>query len=65
MKTIGLKNIDYFLTDKEFSQINAAQTVWPNAKVQIYLWHAKRALKKKLTDNDPKNINQCSLLNSK
>ncbi|CAB4422541.1 unnamed protein product [Rhizophagus irregularis] len=46
LKNIGLKNIEYFLTDKDFSQISAAQTVWP-------------------TDNEPKNINQSSLLNSK
>jgi hypothetical protein len=64
LKQIGLKNIEYFLTDKDFSQINAAQSTWPKAKVQICLWHAKRALKKKLSDNELKNFNHHSLLNS-
>ena len=64
MKQIGLKNIEYFFTDKDFSQINAAQSTWPNAKIQICLWHAKRALKKKLSDNELKNFSHHSLLNS-
>ena len=64
MKQIGLKNIEYFLTDKDFSQINAAQSTWPDAKIQICLWHAKRALKKKLSDNELKNFSHHSLLNS-
>ena len=64
LKKIGLKNIEYFLTDKDFSQINAAQSTWPNAKIQICLWHAKRALKKKLSDSEePQNFNYHSLLN--
>ena len=37
LKNLGLKHIEYFLTDKDFSQINATQTVWPNAKIQICL----------------------------
>ncbi|GES87623.1 hypothetical protein GLOIN_2v1808840 [Rhizophagus clarus] len=50
---------------KDYSQINAAQIIWPSVKIQICLWHAKRAIKKKLADNELKNINQVSLLNSK
>ncbi|GBC07411.1 hypothetical protein RclHR1_07440016 [Rhizophagus clarus] len=65
LKNIGLKNIKYFFTDKDYSQINAAQIIWPSVKIQICLWHAKRAIKKKLADNELKNINQASLLNSK
>lgn len=64
LKKIGLNNIEYFLTDKDFSQINAAQSTWPDAKIQICLWHAKKALKKKLSDNEIKNFNHHSLLNS-
>ncbi|CAG8815111.1 20890_t:CDS:1, partial [Gigaspora rosea] len=29
---------------------------WTNAKIQICLWHIKRALKKRLTDNTPPKI---------
>ncbi len=31
-KNLGLRNINYFLTDKDFAQINAAQAIWPTAK---------------------------------
>jgi len=32
-------------------QILAAQQIWPHVKVQICLWHIKKALKKHLADN--------------
>jgi hypothetical protein len=47
----GLNNIQFFLTDKDFAQITASQNVWPNAKIQLCLWHIKKALKKRLADN--------------
>ncbi|CAG8660782.1 24110_t:CDS:2 [Gigaspora margarita] len=38
-------------TDKDFSEINAAREVWPEADVQLCLWHIERALKQKLISN--------------
>ncbi|CAG8738704.1 40702_t:CDS:2 [Gigaspora margarita] len=57
LKTLEMDNITFFLTDKDFSQISAFQSTWPNAKVQICLWHLKKAIKKQLSDNTlPKTI---------
>ena len=53
---LGLKNIQFFLTDKDFAQISAAQQIWPHVKVQICLWHIKKALKKRLADNTQPRI---------
>jgi len=40
-------NPEFFLTDKDFAQINAALQVWPLIKIQLCFWHLKRAIKKK------------------
>ena len=53
LKNRGLKYLQFFLTDKDFSQITAAQSTWNNIKIQLCLWHIKKALKKKLADNTP------------
>ncbi|KAI0996088.1 hypothetical protein K3495_g12092 [Podosphaera aphanis] len=37
--------------DKDKSEINAIQEVWPSAKVQLCFWHAKRATRAKLHDS--------------
>ena len=37
--------------DKDKSEINAVQQVWPSAKVQLCFWHAKRAIQAKLRDS--------------
>lgn len=50
LHTNGLEP-DFFLTDKDWSQINAAREVWPSAKVQLCLWHLKRAIRKRLADS--------------
>ncbi|RGB23881.1 hypothetical protein C1646_773861 [Rhizophagus diaphanus] len=39
------------LANKDWSQINAAKAVWNNCKVQLCLWHAKKLIKKRLSDN--------------
>ena len=57
LKTLGLQFVDYFLTDKDWSQINAAKAVWNNCKIQLCLWHAKKAIKKKLADNSELKYN--------
>lgn len=41
----------FFGTDKDQSEIGAIQMVWPTVKVQLCLWHAKRAIRKKLKDS--------------
>lgn len=53
LKNHGISNLAYFITDKDFAQITAAQHVWPNVKIQICLWHIKKALKRRLADNTP------------
>ena len=47
----GLQNPEFFLTDKDWAQINAALSAWPNIKIQLCLWHLKRAVKKRLADS--------------
>src|SRR5205823_2181589 len=42
---------DFFLTDKNWAQINAASRVWPSTKIQLYFWHVRRAIEKRLVDN--------------
>ena len=51
LKKLGLQFIKYFLTDKDWSQINAAKAVWHNCKIQLCFWHAKKSIKKKIADN--------------
>jgi len=56
LKKLGLQFVKYFLTDKDWSQINAAKAVWNNCKIQLCLWHAKKSIKKKLSDSsEPKH----------
>lgn len=43
-------NPSFFGCDKDKSEINAIQQVWPTVKVQLCFWHAKRAIKTKLKD---------------
>jgi len=43
-------NPEFFLTDKDFAQINAALQVWPSIKIQLCFWHLERAIKKRLAD---------------
>jgi len=38
----------YVFSDKDFAQINAAKNVWPNAHVQLCLWHIKRSILTKM-----------------
>jgi hypothetical protein len=57
LKKLGLQFIKYFLTDKDFSQINAARIVWNGCKIQLCLWHAKKSIKKKLADNSKPKLN--------
>ncbi|CAB5375708.1 unnamed protein product [Rhizophagus irregularis] len=40
-----------YSTDKDFAEINAAQTVWPEAHLQLCVWHIQRAIKQRLSSN--------------
>ncbi|CAB4426075.1 unnamed protein product [Rhizophagus irregularis] len=57
LKTRGLKP-DFFITDKDFAQISAARFVWNGIKVQLCLWHIKKAIEARLANNKkPQQIN--------
>ena len=45
-------NPRFTLSDKDQSEINALQEVWPDAKHQLCLWHVLRALKRRLSQNE-------------
>ncbi|PKK58529.1 hypothetical protein RhiirC2_670778, partial [Rhizophagus irregularis] len=45
-----LLNPIFFLTDKDFAQISAAQMTWPEIKIQLCKWHIQRAVETKLKD---------------
>ncbi|CAB4433197.1 unnamed protein product [Rhizophagus irregularis] len=57
LKTLGLEP-EFFITDKDFAQISAARFVWKNIKIQLCLWHIKKAVEAKLGSNKkPQQIN--------
>ena len=51
LKERNLKKFPIILTDKDFAEINAAQTVWPEAQIQLCAWHVRRAIKQRLASN--------------
>ncbi|PKY27979.1 hypothetical protein RhiirB3_443922 [Rhizophagus irregularis] len=51
LKERNMRNFPFILTDKDFSEINAAQTVWPEARLQLCVWHLRRAIKQRLSSN--------------
>ena len=42
-------NPTFFGTNKDFSEITAIRQVWPNASIQLCYWHARHAVRSKLT----------------
>ncbi|CAG8487299.1 954_t:CDS:2, partial [Scutellospora calospora] len=48
IKEKGLQSFSFILTDKDYSEINAAQAVWPEAHLQLCVWHVQRAIKQQL-----------------
>ncbi|KAI9064572.1 hypothetical protein FKP32DRAFT_1569691 [Trametes sanguinea] len=50
LKDLGVKP-EFTLSDKDWSEINAMRSVWPEAKHQLCFWHAVRALKQRLCKN--------------
>ena len=51
IRSLGI-NPRFTLSDKDQSEINALQAVWPHAKHQLCLWHLLRALKQWLSQNE-------------
>ena len=41
----------FFLTNKDFAQINAIHFTWPQCKIQLCKWHIKRAINTRLISN--------------
>jgi hypothetical protein len=41
----------FFLTDKDFAQINVIRFTWPQCKIQLCKWHVKRAIITRLSSN--------------
>ncbi|CAG8797972.1 20949_t:CDS:2, partial [Gigaspora margarita] len=44
---IGI-NPTFVITDKDSAQISAVKMIWPDAYIQLCLWHLKRAIKRQL-----------------
>ncbi|KAI1000716.1 hypothetical protein K3495_g7484 [Podosphaera aphanis] len=49
LKAAGFDPI-FFGCDKDRAEISAIKQVWPDTTVQLCYWHAKRAIRKKLSD---------------
>jgi len=49
LKDRGIKP-EFTLSDKDQSEINALNHVWPLAKHQLCLWHTLRAIKRRLAN---------------
>jgi hypothetical protein len=45
----------FFGMDKDFSEIVAIRQVWPKATIQLCYWHARRAIRMKLTSSRQTN----------
>ena len=45
----------FFGTDKDLSEIGAIRQVWPNTSIQLCYWHARRAVRTKLTSSRQTN----------
>ncbi|KAJ3473466.1 hypothetical protein NLI96_g12987 [Meripilus lineatus] len=50
LKAHGI-NPEVTLSDKDWSEINAMQDVWPKAKHQLCFWHTLQALKRRLANS--------------
>jgi len=55
MQALSSLGIDprFTLSDKDQTEINALRQVWPEAKHQLCLWHILRAIKRRLSLNEP------------
>ncbi|CAG8842208.1 11181_t:CDS:2, partial [Gigaspora margarita] len=53
LKNRQLTSFSYILTDKDFCEINAAQKVWPDARLQLCFWHVVHAIKQRIASRKP------------
>jgi hypothetical protein len=58
LKSNGVDPI-FVKMDKDIGQIRAAQEVWPQACINICLWHILKAIKRRI--NDPKELKPLDL----
>ncbi len=58
LKALGVEP-EFTLTDKDWSEINAMNAVWPDAKQQLCFWHGIRAVKQRMakTKETPAHYN--------
>jgi hypothetical protein len=48
-------NPTFFGTDKDISEISAIRQIWPGTTIQLCYWHARRAVRTKLTSSRETN----------
>ena len=67
MKALRLLGIAprFTLSDKDQSEINALGEVWPEAKHQLCFWHVLRAIKRRLSQNEPPGLYSALEANAK
>ncbi|CAG8754424.1 268_t:CDS:1, partial [Gigaspora rosea] len=53
LKCKQLENFPYKLMDKDFCEINAAQKVWPDTRLQLCFWHVVHAIKQRIASRKP------------
>ena len=53
---------DFLITDKDFAQISASCFVWKNVKIQLCLWHIKKAELAKLSSSKNSQVNYNGLV---
>ncbi|KAI0995188.1 hypothetical protein K3495_g12994 [Podosphaera aphanis] len=49
-------NFSIVVCDKDKSEINAIEQVWPSARIQLCFWHAKRAVEMKLKKSNANSL---------
>lgn len=54
LRALGLDPA-FFGTDKDLSEIFAVRQTWPNATIQLCYWHARRAIRTKLSASQETN----------
>ncbi|GES95072.1 ATP-dependent DNA helicase Pif1 [Rhizophagus clarus] len=53
---------NFLITDKDFAQISAACFIWKNVKIQLCLWHIKKAVSTRLSSSKNLQVNYNGLL---
>ena len=64
LRALGIAPRSTF-SDKDQSEINALGEVWPEAKHQLCFWHVLRAIKRRLSQNEPPGLYNALEANAK